>query len=661
VEATLTRENGSRPEHPSLRTSRALVGGLATVEPYIVTALLALTFLRLPGPTATDLDPSWGMVLSHAFANGWQSGRDIIFTYGPLGGPTCLPFAGSGFWLTASWGVFSSIFCSLVFVAFACSLPWWRRLVLYALAAITALAIDHQGGFALLVLASWLIPDGESRPADTVVRLGGAFLMGVFTNIKFTHFLYSSVAVALVALCLVRQRRSRTAGSTISMFVAGALFAWVVCGQSLLNLPTYLASSSAIASGYSAMATSESSLIFKLGVSTFASLMFLIVSAWAVSDRTVSGLACGLLMALELFLIWKHGFVRGGDNHVLSFFGSAAIIATAIPGFIGFRRMPALLGVVALLPAMLGAYGFVTAEPRFSPSGLPALLGQRLLARASALTSLLSADDAARQGFAAVQRREALPEVRRYIGKRTVDVIGFEQGVAIVNALNYAPRPVFQGYAAYSPRLVQANREYFAGERSPEFALAKVQTIDGRYPSLDDAPVWLALLQRYTPVLKEHGYTLWEKQPNRAAPAIEPVGEQSIRFGQWLNLRPWQGRVLWVEVLLTPSPLGRAIELLYKVPHLFIVTRDERGADSRFRLIAGMASEGFMISPRMNTAEDWSVLSRSGPKSLTGVNAFMLTFDSVTDARFFAKRLTVRIYEVPQSWRTPSTLSKISG
>jgi hypothetical protein len=44
-----------------------------------------LAFLPLPQPNVVGLDPSWAYAISRAAADGLIFGKDIIFTYGPLG------------------------------------------------------------------------------------------------------------------------------------------------------------------------------------------------------------------------------------------------------------------------------------------------------------------------------------------------------------------------------------------------------------------------------------------------------------------------------------------------------------------------------------------------------------------------------------------------
>ena len=61
----------------------------------------------------------------------------------------------------------------------------------------------------------------------------------------------------------------------------------------------------------------------------------------------------------------------------------------------------------------------------------------------------------------------ALPQIKRTIGQSTVDVFGYGQSLAIANDLNYTPRPIFQGYSAYTPALVKANADFYRSAGAP--------------------------------------------------------------------------------------------------------------------------------------------------------------------------------------------------
>lgn len=74
-----------------------------------------------------------------------------------------------------------------------------------------------------------------------------------------------------------------------------------------------------------------------------------------------------------------------------------------------------------------------------------------------------------------------LPEIRARVGGATVDLLGSENGLIFLNRLNYAPRPVIQGYSAYTALLVRHNRDFLLSPRAPEFLLVRYATIDHRF------------------------------------------------------------------------------------------------------------------------------------------------------------------------------------
>ena len=106
----------------------------------------------------------------------------------------------------------------------------------------------------------------------------------------------------------------------------------------------------------------------------------------------------------------------------------------------------------------------------------------------------------------------ALPKIRSAVGGSSVDVIGLEQAVVLLNDLNYRPPPVFQGYQACTRKLEELNVAFYRSNQAPEFVLFKLQSIDGRFPTLDNSRVLLDLLHRYQFVLEEDGFLLLQQK-----------------------------------------------------------------------------------------------------------------------------------------------------
>jgi len=117
-----------------------------------------------------------------------------------------------------------------------------------------------------------------------------------------------------------------------------------------------------------------------------------------------------------------------------------------------------------------------------------ALARVRLSARR--LADLPAFDRDFRHRFDAAASAARLPdEVRRAIGDSHVDLIGYSQGLLHLNGFEHRTRPVIQSYSAYTPFLAERNRAFLATDRAPAFLVASLETVDGRYPAQDDAPL----------------------------------------------------------------------------------------------------------------------------------------------------------------------------
>src|SRR5262249_27890429 len=192
----------------------------------------------------------------------------------------------------------------------------------------------------------------------------------------------------------------------------------------------------------------------------------------------------------------------------------------------------------------------------------------------------------------------ALPRVRAVVGAATLDVFGHEQAVALLNGLAYHPRPVFQGYSAYTPDLARLNQRFYASADAPEFVLFQLQSIDGRLPALDDSLALRELLRRSEPVLSEGGFTLLKR--GVASAAAPPAGRREARtleLGAPIDLCDLGPGATWVEISAPLSALGRLRSLLLKPPmaHLELVQRG--GRSQVFRLPLAEAETGFLVNP----------------------------------------------------------------
>ena len=92
-------------------------------------------------------------------------------------------------------------------------------------------------------------------------------------------------------------------------------------------------------------------------------------------------------------------------------------------------------------------------------------LGERLLANSRSLIAFLTPTSPLPTRFPKDLRVEdRLPKIAQKVGDGLIDVFNYRQGAALLNNLNYHPRPVIQSYSAYTRDLLRANLDFY---RSP--------------------------------------------------------------------------------------------------------------------------------------------------------------------------------------------------
>ncbi|MBI4230599.1 MAG: hypothetical protein HY608_07165 [Planctomycetes bacterium] len=196
-------------------------------------------------------------------------------------------------------------------------------------------------------------------------------------------------------------------------------------------------------------------------------------------------------------------------------------------------------------------------------------------------------------------RVHALPRIREAVGDRSIDLLGHAQGVLLLNGLNWKPRPVFQGYTAYTPHLVGINAEHFRGPGAPAFVLLSPNVIDQRLPTSDDGLVLLEVLKSYRPVLVERGYALFARGPQtaRAAPVAGRAHRLRAKCNERFSLPMMEGGVTVIQARIRHTFLGSLRGMLFRDALVQIDLFFEDGTQRRYRLIPGQIRSGIPVSP----------------------------------------------------------------
>jgi len=629
------------------------------VLPLLVAVLVMLSFLTLPRP-ATDLDldsdASLSEVLGYAHQERLQFGTDFVSTYGPLGYVIFVYFSPR---TARACMVIGSMFCFAA-AAGLCLVAWRGRPVWgCALVAAFLFVATNVEARADLVMDAGLLCWGLLCFVESGRRL--VWSVAAFAALAAFNALAKSSAlfmvgpsVVLVAGDLAVRGRARLGAGMMAGFGAAIALGWMAAGQNLSHLGAHLMNALAIVHGYNETLGWEAlSLAHDSGLA----LMVLAVGMAVVravtafkGERPRTGWRRLLLLAWLgsfLFPIWKHGFVRGDTGHLVYFFGFIPVLALALeilPSEVGRARNWARgLAIACCLLSLLTVQTLVfppVLRSLTQPFRFFVYHTRCLLRPGEYLREMNSVREANRV-------RARLPVLRDTIGRASVDVFGQRQVYALLNDLNYRPRPVFQSYAACNARLMRLNEEYYLSAKAPEYVMFDLTPIDRKFPPLEDAMMLRHLLANYEPAGAEGGFLLL-KRTSTHAPQLTLRREGAAHLGEHIDLRGLGVGQLWLEISMKPTLLGRLRKFCLRPAPVRLAAwrQGTKGLLAQRRAPAAMLAAGFMASPLLLRSQD--VTDFYAGKDGTRPDGYSVEL-LPEDRRFWQESVTFRVYEIARS------------
>jgi hypothetical protein len=575
--------------------------------------LFWLALIRLPmRGFRPEIETSWQGALSYFVFKGLQFGKDVIFTYGPLGYITTDTY--SGYLLASRVGfelLLKGVF-ALLMAALAPRLrPVLRSWFIVNIALFSPASLDAVYLFAIILSACYAI---ESQ-LSPLVALGMGVLFAIISLTKFTFFLLCAASLLTVAAHALTKRKWLRATVLVATYLVCVSSLWCLTGQHLSGVLPFLRGAYEEVSGYAeAMSIYESRLAFWSSFGALllgGSLLIGLACAGKEEDRDVAIL---LVFGAGLFLAWKEGIVRADRSHLYTLFAFLLFVVPA--AWAAFRpsarHRQLLLGMTLI--ALVSPYVLLfLVRPQFFARLLP-LVSERIVGNVTAFIEPSEFRATLDSALSRIKQENALPEMKRRIGQESVDVFGYEQAIALLNELNYRPRPVFQGYAAYTPFLAARNRDFYLGPRAPAFVIFKYQTIDDRLAAEDDAGALEVILRDYEPVAVEKEYILWKRKTT--GPSSTPhrlIREGTAAWGAPLPL-PADAGPVWIEAEIGSTWLGKLREFLYKPAEITMTVEWTSHDAVPYRLVRPIARSGFLVNPALRDLDDLLEMYRAPGK-----------------------------------------------
>nr|WP_241480454.1 hypothetical protein [Legionella norrlandica] len=375
------------------------------------------------------------------------------------------------------------------------------------------------------------------------------------------------------------------------------LFFWVVCGQSVTYLPSYLESTFLLACGFTeAMATegNNKELIFFWIAASLILLSIVVQKQFSSLSKVF--LFC--IFFIFLFLSYKTGFTRHFGHAFIA--GTSILIASILLPYLYSSKMILPLLVLSIYTASYinGHYTKISLQDNFMSTYTAAYYG---------LKNRIQNKNWLQENFALtmnyLKERDAFPEL-----PGTTDIYSYNQTSLIASGMKWSPRPVFQSYSVFTPEMAERNRSYLLSTNKPDNIIFKVEPIDNRIPSMEDGKSWIALINHYQPVHWEKDFLfLRKKSGNKSAVLLKLLGIETHTLGEQVKI-PDTNKPLFVEIDIQPTIWGLLATALFKPDQLQANFELKNGSSKQYRLISNMAKSDFLLSPLIESSAEFGLL-----------------------------------------------------
>ncbi len=489
------------------------------------------------------MDGSWVLGLNMAHAARMVFGRDIVFTYGPLG-YLAVPI----FPEAEPWAVFCFAWGFAMVTAYALwrlrkQLPSWGiAFTSFAILWVCSVGVSPFPGasvsMAAMVLTLAIAAGLETNPW---LDVGLLFLTGAVAALTKLNLAVAPTLIALyfTGLLLWRARSAalpwKPAVLAVLVWPAAFLTLYGLADGTLAPVVTYFRNSEQIVGGYSdAMAIAGPLWVTILAVASCA-VLFIVVPLAGGEFRRMAP-AC-IPVAILSFLAFKEAMVRE-DGHCVGFQFELAMAALLFGVLAATTRARATVGLFAILSIGAGFIVRTQVWPELLPADVDRLTGRVFV---NSLSEFLNWSNTVSELSTATEKHLASKrskDVQDALGQRRVTAFPTEIDSIRANHLHWQPLPIFQAYSAYTPTLDNLDAEALSGASGPEAVLLSWSTLDSHQPFFETPQTWRALLDWYDVQLVLPGSFVLQR---RTAPRFDPAvaaGTAQAHWGEQINLPP---------------------------------------------------------------------------------------------------------------------------
>lgn len=594
--------------------------------------LTGIALFTLPGlflAVSIGLENSWQFALHRCTLSGLQYGKDIIFTYGPLGYLRYPFLLSKNLWIQ-SVGYLVSIhllFFAGVFLLLKKAKADWVNSLILAIAVTLCFRITtvlRQLVEFEYLLTLFIFTYLYLEKKDTRAIFGGllAILYSPLLFIKFSDGIIGSFLFITFLLLLFIQQRKKEMILIVSTYLLVSLFLGLLLIGNLADITLFLYNSLQMANGYpDAMSLNGREWQFQMGV--LCSIFYVGLIVYHIYQKNSSDLEFLFLAAGLFFFTFRYGFVRQDGIHVLPMLLGWISLFLFYYLIISYRNM--FMKHLILVVSCLLFISFLIATPFSYTWFSPKVFSEQFLQIKTALLLLRDMDfeNSPLIRGSRIKRDYSYdlhPDTLRLISDHTIDVFPSDLTIAEYYQFKWIPRPSLQSYAVLNDYLDLANEKHFRSSHAPDFILYSLQRFDNRYPLFDEPATLRTLFRMYQPEYVDADFILLRKKERMERIPEHSLFRTSVKMGEIIPLPKGVSGYLFARIYINYTTLGRIMRFLYKVPEVSICFIRNGRVTSPYRLIISTARNGILLTGFIKDTTDLFHLWKEGSaRNLEGI------------------------------------------
>lgn len=557
--------------------------------------------------------PGGGLVQSYRYSlavaadNHLVFGKDIIYTFGPLSTIYTGFYSFQNHLLSELLSFF--LIASLSFFIYKLFEKSGYLIKLLLIVYFFVNVNTHIDFFFILLpaLAALFLINSYSKTKlylATVLLFG--FISALLLLVKLSFGVEAFIDLALLLVFYAIKKDIKSCLLLVSAFSVFFTLLYAVSGQGISNIFYYPLNIYYGVAGYNDSMSCPGPFEPVAASAFFLVCFIAYLVCRSLSPFNLQRLFSVFVIFLLSLVVFKHGFVRNDIWH------SAGIYMLQLFWLIFLLREPgksfskyALITVCMLSLLCFGVY-----NEQFFLSGSQIRQAYSNLTAKAGSTERLFIETENRSNYEnsvqSIRNASPLPLL-----SGTSDIYNYNQAVLLASGNRWNPRPAFQSYQAVTPYLAEMNyRHLLNKDTAPDNIFFRVETIDDRFPSMDDGLSWKALLGLYKPSgwTEKDDYIILHRVPSSGG-VLSVLDEKTIqgKFGQEVA-NPYENSFVFLRLTFKKSIIGRFISAVYKTEPVWIRVSLQNGQERSFRIIPSMSETGFLISPFIENNSDFSNL-----------------------------------------------------